>query len=222
MESKPTPNDLLRRHRKLHAWSQEKLADLVQTDASLVRKWERGVVTPRPYHQEKLCDLFGVTADQLGFIEPWVTRNGVAPHSTEIPLRGGLFFVEGDNMNMRRRDVLRLLTIASGALALPLPLLDWERIEATVMRPKLLDETAVLHLEGVNTHYWGIYRAANNKASVLDGAQGHFKTLVPALQDPHADRVHMRLCAVASDLAQLIGEIYFDLRDYGAAQSCYS
>jgi transcriptional regulator with XRE-family HTH domain len=135
---------------------------------------------------------------------------------------GGLFFVEGDEMKMRRRDVLRLLTIASGALALPVPLLDFERIEAAIARPRLLDETAVLHLEGVNTHYWGIYRAAANKASVLDGAQGHFKTLTAALQDAHADRVHKRLCAVASDLAQLIGEIYFDLRDYTAAQSCYT
>src|ERR1700730_3196949 len=110
---------------------------------------------------------------------------------------GGLLFLEGTDMRMRRRDVLRLLTIASGALALPLPLLDFERIEAAMARPRLLDETATAHLEGVNVHYWGIYRAAANKASVLDGAQGHFKTLVAALQDSHAGRVHTRLCAVA-------------------------
>jgi transcriptional regulator with XRE-family HTH domain len=80
MEAKPTPNDLLRRHRKLHAWSQEKLAEFLQTDASLVRKWERGVVKPRPYHQEKLCDLFGVTADQLGFIEELQVGGRVSSH----------------------------------------------------------------------------------------------------------------------------------------------
>src|SRR5579859_7294360 len=33
---------------------------------------------------------------------------------------GGLFFVGDTEMKMRRRDVLRLLTIASGVLALPL------------------------------------------------------------------------------------------------------
>jgi transcriptional regulator with XRE-family HTH domain len=132
------------------------------------------------------------------------------------------FFVEDDEMILRRRDVLRLLMIASGALALPLPSLDFDRMTAAIARPQLLDETAALHLEGVNSHYWGIYRAAVNKASVLDGAQGHLKTLVAALQDSRVGQVRKRLASCVSDLAQLIGEIYFDMRDYGAAQSCYA
>jgi len=73
IDTKPRPNDLLRRQRKLRGWSLEKVAELIHqrgggADAKLVGKWERGAVTPRPYYQEMLCEIYGVTTDLLGFI----------------------------------------------------------------------------------------------------------------------------------------------------------
>jgi transcriptional regulator with XRE-family HTH domain len=72
------PNQLLRFHRESRGWSQQKLAELVDTSEDMVSRWERGVSKTSPYYREKLCTLFGKTAQELGFLEqeyPKVSEN---------------------------------------------------------------------------------------------------------------------------------------------------
>jgi len=63
------PNQLLRFHRESRGWSQQKLAELVDTSEDMVSRWERGVSKTSPYYREKLCTLFGKTAEEPGFLE---------------------------------------------------------------------------------------------------------------------------------------------------------
>jgi transcriptional regulator with XRE-family HTH domain/tetratricopeptide (TPR) repeat protein len=76
MKQVTKPNDQLRRQRELRGWSQERLASLLGRlgdsgcDGKRVGKWERGGAKPSPFYQELLISLFGVPADQLGFIGP--------------------------------------------------------------------------------------------------------------------------------------------------------
>src|SRR5260370_25309187 len=68
------PNDLLRRQRLLRGWSLGRLAEEIQkrgggADSKLAGKWERGVIRPRPYHQETPVEIYGVAADLLRFVE---------------------------------------------------------------------------------------------------------------------------------------------------------
>src|SRR5579885_3339864 len=69
------PNPLLRQQRELRGWSRQRLALELQqrfpgvavTDKDVAR-WERGKRKPGPYYQEKLCIIFEMTAEDLGFL----------------------------------------------------------------------------------------------------------------------------------------------------------
>src|SRR5581483_7560720 len=64
------PNYRLKQARELRGWSQAKVAEQIGTDATTVSRWERGIFSPTPYFREKLCDLFGKNAEELGLVEP--------------------------------------------------------------------------------------------------------------------------------------------------------
>src|SRR5579875_3255927 len=59
----------LKRERIHRAWSQARLAGELGTDNKTISRWERGVSLPASYLREKLCALFGKTAQELGLIE---------------------------------------------------------------------------------------------------------------------------------------------------------
>jgi transcriptional regulator with XRE-family HTH domain len=76
-----TPNASLRRQRLGRGWSLRHVADELcalceeedgacSITADMIGKWERGIHRPSPFYREKLCRLYGLSADQLGFIEP--------------------------------------------------------------------------------------------------------------------------------------------------------
>ena len=51
----------LRRH-----WSQLEVADKIGTTPGNVSRWERGITSPGPYFRTRLCELFGMSAHELG------------------------------------------------------------------------------------------------------------------------------------------------------------
>jgi predicted ATPase/transcriptional regulator with XRE-family HTH domain len=60
------PNELLIRMRLEKGWTQSRLAEEVGTTFETVSRWERGVVMPSLFYREKLCGVFGKTAEELG------------------------------------------------------------------------------------------------------------------------------------------------------------
>jgi len=170
--------------------------------------------------REILAEALGCSVEQL------MTGDGVAAtHLVQYHREqfNTLYTLGSDDMDRKRRELLRLLAVAGAALlVLPLPELDWDRVERAFTKPSRMDASALQELEKINAYCWGIYRSALSKHSVLDGALGHLKSLVQLLQEAHATSTHKRLCGLASDLAQLVGEIFFDLNDHHSAQSCYT
>jgi len=63
-------NTQLRRERQLRGWSQVYMAEQLGTPDYYISRWERGEVLPSPFYQQKLCELFGKTAEELGFLLP--------------------------------------------------------------------------------------------------------------------------------------------------------
>src|SRR5436305_1449384 len=64
-----TPNERLKRAREQRGWSQEYVADQIDApDSTYISRWERGVVKPVPLYRERLCKLFEMNAEELGFI----------------------------------------------------------------------------------------------------------------------------------------------------------
>jgi transcriptional regulator with XRE-family HTH domain/tetratricopeptide (TPR) repeat protein len=47
-------------------WSQEDLAAKMEVRRSTVSEWERGVKAPYPTHVQRLCEIFGMTPEELG------------------------------------------------------------------------------------------------------------------------------------------------------------
>lgn len=62
------PNVKLRNARQRNNWKQQEVADRIGTTALSVGRWERGETFPIGYFRQKLCDLFGMSAEELGFI----------------------------------------------------------------------------------------------------------------------------------------------------------
>ncbi|HVU68392.1 MAG TPA: helix-turn-helix domain-containing protein, partial [Ktedonobacteraceae bacterium] len=61
-------NSQLRRERQQRGWSQAELALRVGSGAKSVARWEAKRAYPTPYYRQKLCELFGKTADELGLL----------------------------------------------------------------------------------------------------------------------------------------------------------
>jgi transcriptional regulator with XRE-family HTH domain len=69
-QSPKNPNDLLRRARTSRGWTQTELAEMLDTDTRTVGRWENDGVLPNVLSLQKLCDTFGMTEIELGFISP--------------------------------------------------------------------------------------------------------------------------------------------------------
>lgn len=63
------PNNALKYERELRGWSQARVAEEIGTTALNVGRWERGSSLPYPHFREKLCQLFGKDARELGLID---------------------------------------------------------------------------------------------------------------------------------------------------------
>src|SRR5579883_2293728 len=76
------PNDLLRYEREKRGWSQNRLAELIGADPTMISRWECGERKPSSFYQEKLCNLFDRDAIELGLVEQ---RKNVQPAQTATP-----------------------------------------------------------------------------------------------------------------------------------------
>lgn len=168
-------NNLLRQQRKLRGWSQKKVADMLQqvseangeqagVDATMVGKWERGVKKPRPFYQEKLCLLYGVTADQLGFTESVVQNSSSSrslnqqvtarPLDEKQPLEQEL----GDFVMAKHFDPSRRLTLQQIAGIAGVSLFvgsdSWERLSYAATKPLSLDEATLNQFMRLTEDCW--------------------------------------------------------------------
>ncbi|MGZ0087205.1 helix-turn-helix domain-containing protein [Caldibacillus thermoamylovorans] len=60
-----TLGETLKQLRKQRRWTQEQLAEQLNVSRSQISKWEHGSLLPDVQSLEKLCRLFGVSADFL-------------------------------------------------------------------------------------------------------------------------------------------------------------
>lgn len=67
MNEKRRPNDRLRHARLQRGWTQQHIAAAIGTTPKRVWSWEAGESAPHAYYQERLCELFGKNAQELGF-----------------------------------------------------------------------------------------------------------------------------------------------------------
>src|SRR5260370_35264427 len=93
-KKKVIPNDRLRNERKKRYWTQSDVAGELYDrcneeefeehgtiDKNMASKGERGLHIPSPFWQRKLCELFGVDTEALGFIHQIGTEAADTPQA---------------------------------------------------------------------------------------------------------------------------------------------
>jgi transcriptional regulator with XRE-family HTH domain len=67
-EQEKHPNYKLKYERELKGWSQQRVAESIGTSDQAVNRWENGQHKTSKHFQTKLCELFGKSAEELGFL----------------------------------------------------------------------------------------------------------------------------------------------------------
>ncbi len=63
---KAVPNQCLINARKERKWTQDEVAQMIDTTPNMISRWERGITFPHPHHRAALCRLFDKSAEELG------------------------------------------------------------------------------------------------------------------------------------------------------------
>jgi transcriptional regulator with XRE-family HTH domain len=85
----PQANETLKRERQQRGWSQGDLARKIGVDDNVISRWERGRITPSPYYRQKLCELFGKSVQELGFLaEPGALPSEVTKEASSMDISG--------------------------------------------------------------------------------------------------------------------------------------
>ena len=209
------PNNFLRYEREKRGWSQRRVAEQLETSEDMVSRWERGERKTSPFFQEKLCALFGKDAVELGFIEGKISS--VQQETVTLP--------DAENNDIDRRQTLQLLditdvTLFKGTQEWSHPSL-WERLSWTLAKSSSIDEMTIGDLETIAKHYWQL-RSKIAYRDLLNGFLGHLEMITQLLRYSQPSKLYKRLCSLASEVAQRIGSIFFDMHNYTTAHAYYT
>lgn len=123
---------------------------------------------------------------------------------------------------MRRRELLRLLSMIG---VLIVTSFDDEQLNPSD-HPSLsagrLDDLSIDDYAALNDHLWRVFVLSQSKKAVLPLVRDQLDVLIIRLSRSRGISEHRRLCALASELLQLAGEIFFDANMYSDASYCYN
>ena len=213
------PNDVIRYEREKRGWSQNRLAELLGADPSMISRWECGDRRPDPLYQEKLCTLFGKDAVELKLVNPPYQR-AVSPlsihHREEV--NTSLTTIETDRANS--------LALLTPPFHQPEDSDVLDRLLRVIKRPSRIDQAAFTYLETMTRSHWQLYAAFENsiqyRYDMLDSVSGHLRAITRLMEHPYPMPIHDRLSALACETIQLIGEIFFDIKDNATAERYYN
>lgn len=162
--------------------SQEALAAQVGVSVNAVGLWERGEKHPYPIHTYKLCELFGVTPEELGLTE--------VPHASEN--EGGL------DINNSRRTLLQALGFMSAELLIP----SSSQSDLLLKNSHLLvSAESVQSINEITRQFRAIQR--RGEIFYLDGLKSHITTIQTTLSHTADDQMRSNLWRALA-LAQLV------------------
>ncbi|MGH3807718.1 MAG: helix-turn-helix domain-containing protein [Pseudonocardiaceae bacterium] len=227
----------LRELRTESGWTQQQLADKLNyfawthgqgraaINADMVAKWERGVKGISPRYRALLCQLFGVTAEQLGF----------APAVTSAPSRPSRDAESLVSMLDDAASLLDQLGAAGTALA-PQMLSAWKdtvtsrRTMLGLLDPAATDPAGharaatatVTDFEQLAERYRALHATAD-PAALLTPVAAHVRMVTAALGREDTAAQRRRLLRNLATVATLAGRLaYEDLGDVLSGRAYYS
>lgn len=136
--------------------------------------------------------------------------------------------LESFDMDRSRRNFLQILGITSSALVTSAsdyyqqPL--WEHLLRALERPSGIDETTLLHLEAVVRDCWRVLTTMLGAFShvLLRYVLERLVVVTDLLERTTQQSSRIRLAMIVSELAQVAGEILFDLKENEKAEHYYN
>lgn len=200
------------------------LADLTGLSEPTIKRAENG----RPlddYTIAAICDYFSmryrreVKAEELGLHAKWERKETLLEN-----------LLTTEKQPSRNQTTETLDAIESSPLLIPTfqtledtDVLD--RLLKAIKKPSSIDTIALMHLETTTKNHWNQYASFENsiqyRHDMLTGVSGHLQTITQLLEYPQPTQTHRDLTSLACETAQLMGEIYFDLKDNGTALRYY-
>lgn len=215
-----TPRRRLAQRRETLGYTQLTLAKRLRVQRSTVVRWETGSTVPQPWVRPTLAAALGITPEQLDSL---LADAGPATEGDQADAVA-ISFLSPENDDMKRREMLRIVTMASAVFAVP-PIDESIEVERSAFagdRPGRVDATTLDEFGRLNSHLWQVFALSSSKAETLPMVRRQLDVLTETLRQPRNSASFTRLCALAGDLFQLAGEICFDGNDYTGAAHNYT
>ncbi|GLV59811.1 hypothetical protein KDH_66350 [Dictyobacter sp. S3.2.2.5] len=238
------PNKQLRLQRELRGWSQKKVGLEIDTSKDMISRWETGERSPSPYYQAKLCALFDLSAEELGFIDPSKQENipfAHVEHSFLMPdvdtqdafscisqaVSHGIITAvkeleEGRHMDARRRQFMQQALGATVASSL-IPDTDLlARLVRALKKPVGVDMSLLAHLELITKKNRQRFIRSQKSALLLHDVSRHLEIITQLLESSPPAHANHLLCRLAAETSQLIGDVLFNAGNNVEAERYYN
>lgn len=107
-----------------------------------------------------------------------------------------------------------ILTVFPAMMVVPreelLNLDAWERLSLALKNPSRTDNATLTHLEQLTNTYWNLYRGTLARVDLLGSVSSHLVAIAQLLRNSQPLAIQNRLCCVASNTCQILGQIYFE------------
>ncbi|MFG1928982.1 helix-turn-helix domain-containing protein [Cryptosporangium sp. NPDC048952] len=184
--------------------TQEALAEAAGVSVDVVRRLEQGQRdTARISSLKAIAAALG--SDLALIFTPKNRQGSITQSSVD----------SGGASDLPRRDILRLIALATAALGI-----DPDRLSAHADRAE--DHASLAQLATVNKALWSAFSQATNKAAAGPAVDAHLDRLTTALGRPQQVQARQEIYALTADAFQLAGEIAFDSDRYNEAAHCYT
>jgi tetratricopeptide (TPR) repeat protein/transcriptional regulator with XRE-family HTH domain len=135
-----------------------------------------------------------------------------------------------DTNRSRRQILQQMLGLTGSATLMPTSkLLDLdilERLAKALQKPSRVDETILINLETTTKNNRRRFVISKSKSSarynLLHEISGHLKTITQLLEYSQPIHTYKRLCSLAGETSQLVGDILFNAGDSDIAEIYYN
>lgn len=218
MDTSRKSNPLLRFEREKRGWSQRRVAEQLDTSEDMVSRWERGERTPIPFFQEKLCNLFGKNAVELGFIEnKFLLVNQENIFSSTL---------DNNTVNRQEMDILPgAANSVTGALAPSSVLTDIDvlsHLSSILSKSSTVGEKEINYLDQQTRLYWRAREEYVFPANILyNRVIQHINDITAFLIRSLLPITRQYLCEIVCRAVLLAGVLLYDMGHYEKARQHY-
>jgi tetratricopeptide (TPR) repeat protein/transcriptional regulator with XRE-family HTH domain len=244
------PNTRLRQQRLQRSWTLDRVAAELDrlcareghhagVTGNMVGKWERGLKRPSLFYREKLCALYGTTAEDLGFLDdqpaparmagghpdPSAVREPFPASVTPLHEPGQPVIRRNPAVDVARRSVLRGTAGLPGAAHAGAmrgsphsPL--WERLSIALGSTGSVNPATPQLLLTITDNYRRLSQTVP-ASELLAAVIGHLQLATSLLPGPHPITLRRQLIAAGGEAAGLVGWLFFSMNDHATARAYY-